>query len=1361
MALADLFTKAKKKVDDYFAPTPQVRTRDFVREAPKAISQTFGAVKSRGLAGLGETISSNLQNIDYFKPAPIEKPKVSNLGTGVRLRDFVREIPTGIGETANKFAQDATRFGISAMEAPKTFQTKQATGKFYDTPVGRVNSFQSEAQERVKRGDPLWKAIGNPAAETVLFGAPDVAATGKAIVKSPVVKAVGKKLLGKTLQNEAKDIVADAGLKVAQLARPYAFGKNGSPYRSKLVRGLSRPGLTVQDISKNGAPDEEWFKSLSKEDQMKVMGVDESEFKIDFPDMLGDSEIESQYSTFKNLLKNPKLRLPGVKEKLLNGDLETLRRELVSRGIMSRSDVDNMLYHGEKSGDEVLESFKSQLMDEDPGLLSGRKIAKSLGLVKEKVKSKINEADAFLEEMKQVPFGGYLPAGEVAQPLLLGMGRPFSSKEAKRIFKKTGQAVDFKNILPPSLKELRFGETGGEFARVKVDASVPTQKVPVDYNFVDSEAPQNLSTVRKWITSGKTILDKMGSVGKQMSSTIEKQRKTEDLLRGSYQDDVREALAGLSGRERLMVTDLLEGAKIEAPENVKMAAQKMRGLLDEIAQEAQTGGFEIRVPGGASVPFKARENYFPRQYNFDELARGAQRQRALDHLVKTGQARNLAEAEKFLDEFIVANVERRAGNLENARMFDLPDYERDPLVALQRYAASVAKRFSEAKYFGKKDEMIASMINKIGQNGGDYNEAQRIFDFMVNGAPKNDVVGAITKYNVATKLDLAFLINTTQSLNTMTKAGIWNTIRGAIKGFTKEGRRIGTKAGVIEDSHIYEQEAGKFDSIVKAVMIPLRVVEAFSRRTAANTGVIRAKQLFERAKNGNEYAIRELQNLGIDPRKATLTENDLLSAANAMSNATQFRVEAIDIPPAWKTPLGRLLTQFKSFSFKQTKFVRDEILKEADRGNYAPLIRFIPLAIGASYGVQYLRNILTGRDPDDDTKNVDIRQWDKWLKGFGTIPTDLIIQGKFLKDTYDSEYLTTLKKMSRAAGTVLGPTAGSLGSWISAIESIDTTQKKNDQLGIEKEKQDPFLDLKRQVTGEVPLVGEYAKNTLFPYKKSDKTDEEKAQTKSYFKKKDEVIAGLTTKERAALDALPASNPLNPWAKLQKYTTYRTSPAVFEAKRQLAIHEAGGDMSKVDPLFRYEYESIKPYLAYQSLLPNARERKALRDANPLILQIGKERSDFFDANPIDPEFQQPQIPGMLPYPEPDAETEQLMQKKNWKHPKVQAYFDAKDMYEAQIYALAGVPYTQDGFGFGSGGGKKKGEKPQYGNIPFRDLDDFLISRGLEVSPKAQFGTKAHLSSQTFQMPSFKEYVKKQGAGRKVKRFDVSFRGRKVV
>jgi hypothetical protein len=848
---------------------------------------------------------------------------------------------------------------------------------------------------------------------------------------------------------------------------------------------------------------------------------------------------------------------------------------------------------------------------------------------------------------------------EPERPLLLEAGRKPTVKEAKKIFRKTGEAVEFENVLKPNEKPLLFGTHGGDFGNIKVRGGGPTEKVPISYNYEETLPVKNLSTIRKMITSGGTILNKQGKAGQELAGRISAQRKTQDLLRGHYESRINEAYKGLSRREKYQVAQLLDGQQVSATERAVNTAQKMRDMLNEAAKGAQERRLEIRVPGGNSVPFSPRENYYPRRYNFSELEKGAQREKALEHMVKSGQARSRAEAQRMLDEFIMANRERRAGNLENARMYDLPGYEMDSKKALTDYFGSVARRFSEVDYYGRKDDIAANLVRKIELAGGDPREAQRIFDYSIGNIPRNKAVSAVMQYNMATKLDMAFIANATQVINTAAKAGLWNTLKGAIFGSLPAGRRLAVRAGTLQKQGIFAKEAGLMKNIVSAVLTPFKLVENFNRRTAAYTGVERAKKLFTKAQQGDNYAIRELERLGINPKSANLAENDFLSAAWEMSRQTQFLVDPIDVPPAWKTPLGKLLTQFKSFSFEQTKFVRDQVLKEARMGNFAPLIRFVPLAIGASYASQYVRNLLTGRDPRDVTKNVDVRKWDQWMKAVGTIPTDLATQAKFLADTYGSDYLTELQKMGRVIGTFGGPTIGSATSWLAAIEQINKTQEANKQLGIEKKKADPYLYLKRQIAGDVPLVGEWAKNKFFSFPKSTKTAEEKAEAAQWYDAKEKLFANMTTREMNAFDAIPAYDPTDPQQRITKYNLFRMYPAVFDAKKQLAIVSANGDESKIDPLYLVPQDVAEKYIAYESQNPGSLDAYNLKKAYPEITALGAARGKYFERNPID--FQTDKVAGAMERPAPSDRAQALMDEGNFTDPEVRDYLKANNEY----------------------------------------------------------------------------------------------------
>lgn len=646
----------------------------------------------------------------------------------------------------------------------------------------------------------------------------------------------------------------------------------------------------------------------------------------------------------------------------------------------------------------------------------------------------------------------------------------------------------------PGMQEMRYKQVSQPTEVVESGFRSDPEKVAFSsyaQKLAQNDAPVNMSVPKKVFTSGGRILRESGEPGKKMEQVLRKQQLDEDLLRGDYTYRLKEATKGLTKKELENVTDVLEGKAKPISDGVRSASSKIRGLYDEVAGEAQNKNFEVRLPDGTSVPFSPRENYAPRIYNFDEITKSSRRDEMLQNLVESGQARNKAEASKLFDDFISANAERRAGNLENARMLDLPGYEKNAAKAGEQYLAKAAERFSQAENFGSKDERIADLIGKIADSGGDYMEAQRVFDFLAKGLPKSKIAKAVTQFNLATKLDLGAITNITQSVNTITKGGVKNFLKSAVSG--KEGRRLADLAGVYDDMVVIKESGINPGKIVRGVMYLFGKVERMNRFLAANTGRFRAEELLKVAKKNPdaEYAVRQLKTLGIDPNNIEkLTEKDVLTAMNRMAELTQFKPTVLNVPPAWKTPFGRVATQFKSFSFMQTRFITDEILKEAKQGNIAPLMRFIatvPLFSFATYHARGLAKDPTSKAEDyEDKRNLDLREFDKYLGAGKSFYTEPLTQGDFLKDTYDNKYASPLKKIFRTAGTFLGPTVGEAGTTIDSLEQIADKNNKNETWYKDHPaaQEDPYLALKRQVVGSVPIVGEGLKNSFFDFEDS-------------------------------------------------------------------------------------------------------------------------------------------------------------------------------------------------------------------------------------------------------------------------------------
>lgn len=171
-------------------------------------------------------------------------------------------------------------------------------------------------------------------------------------------------------------------------------------------------------------------------------------------------EMASQYAQFKDILNLPQFRLPSVKERLLNGDFSTFKKEAEARKALSPVESSRLFYSSDMSEDEVLQRFKDLLQKENPELFMGKAAAKNLGYSMEKW-SLPDIGNPFETEIS-----GLLPKGE-ATPLL-SAGRKPTLQEAVRIFKKIGKVVDFEIVKKDTGKPFVFGETGANFKEIPV-----------------------------------------------------------------------------------------------------------------------------------------------------------------------------------------------------------------------------------------------------------------------------------------------------------------------------------------------------------------------------------------------------------------------------------------------------------------------------------------------------------------------------------------------------------------------------------------------------------------------------------------------------------------------------------------------------------------------------------------------------------------------------------------------------------------------------------------------------------------------------------------------------------------------------
>lgn len=196
-------------------------------------------------------------------------------------------------------------------------------------------------------------------------------------------------------------------------------------------------------------------------------------------------EMASQYERFKDILQLPQFRLPSVKERLLNGDFSTFKKEAEARKILSPIESSRLFYSSDMNEDEVLERFKDLLKKESPELFMGKEVAKNLGYSMESWKLP-DIGTPFEKEIS-----GLLPKGETTP--LLSAGRKPTLREAINIFKKTGKVVDFETVKKDTGKPFVFGETGANFRNIPVRGGAG-REIPVSIKKPEDFVMERLTT---------------------------------------------------------------------------------------------------------------------------------------------------------------------------------------------------------------------------------------------------------------------------------------------------------------------------------------------------------------------------------------------------------------------------------------------------------------------------------------------------------------------------------------------------------------------------------------------------------------------------------------------------------------------------------------------------------------------------------------------------------------------------------------------------------------------------------------------------------------------------------------------------
>ena len=577
---------------------------------------------------------------------------------------------------------------------------------------------------------------------------------------------------------------------------------------------------------------------------------------------------------------------------------------------------------------------------------------------------------------------------------------------------------------------------------------------------------------KRLTNTASATLEAYGPEGAVLSRAAKAARDYKRQGMGKFFSDIPTVM-GLKGDKAAQFVDTLDaltaGGKIARnldPE-IKKAVGEWEKAIPKPLQDAIAAGVPVAGDRG--------KYYFPRIY------KNIEKQEVFDDLVEQTMQKNKVSREEAIKavSYLRDSKIKRSGNLEKSRSLDIPGYEKNHQ-AIVDYVERAYERTSRAKHFGANDELINKMKAELQRRGVDVSPKSKFQKNLDNVRDDIEKTGGTWKASsiarkatATTSLGTAGISNATQLNNTAAIAGILRTGKGIVKWATSpEARREALRAGVGLSSDIKrvaEGTQGVSGKIATNIASPLFAqVEKFNREVSAIVGIDFAKHL---AKKGDDTSMRMLRDkLGVKGKIGKkLSRDQLEQAARGLEEKSQFLVDPMDLPGWVNTPAGKLAAQFRTFGYKQTSFMYNEVAMEALRhGNFKPLMRFLAVGAPAGYAANEAKDFVKGKfneNKDDPSKP----RAQKLLEGIGTGLNQVGATG--LPGFAAGSLIQSAKFGTLPQGIV--SQAG--GPFVGNIVEGGTNLVKGQMTG----NWDP---LKKQGLRKIPTVGPLIANKTMPYK---------------------------------------------------------------------------------------------------------------------------------------------------------------------------------------------------------------------------------------------------------------------------------------
>jgi hypothetical protein len=462
------------------------------------------------------------------------------------------------------------------------------------------------------------------------------------------------------------------------------------------------------------------------------------------------------------------------------------------------------------------------------------------------------------------------------------------------------------------------------------------------------------------------------------------------------------------------LTDPIRKALQPAVKNVGVLREHIKGVLTELSK---------------GTKWKINPEYLTDHALNLFISNDASKRMAGFQLLKDRMFNDMRQARKF-------------GSLEYSRSIPLPKdwYELDPLRAWIAYVPRAYRRVAEVKEFGNKNQLVKpGQTWEVPGTGNELyhalsGEADRklfsyIFDRFMGLDAYNaglrrsqDFVDKIFAFEVGTKLGTAQVSQLGQILNSVFETDLASTLRatadalGDWKGSLAEARRLGSVIDQMMGDVLLagqpEPGAGSGRELARKFLdlTGFTKLDLGMRVVASRAGRYYGEKMLTRLMRNpaDRLALHELRRFGFSQPELANMLTKLRTIRNPVSihenfadelgkiarRATwdsNFRSTMMDLPLRWEDPVGRFLTLFRNFAFKQaifmSKMMADKVKlgREAGWQHAVPLLATVaisPFLLGEGIGT--LKAAVTGRLDERDPQWIaraarGEEDWRSWL----------------------------------------------------------------------------------------------------------------------------------------------------------------------------------------------------------------------------------------------------------------------------------------------------------------------------------------------------------------------------------------------